>query len=99
VHAALAAARRSGRLGEASLRAAQREWAGYGEEVDFVELTSTLADRAGALAVKHHLSGADAVHLATALDLGERSMIVASWDRRLATAAVAEGAVVVPNPT
>ena len=99
VGAALAAARRAGRLDEAAHRSAQREWTSYRAEVDFIELTSRLADRAAVLAVKHDLSGADAVHLATALEVRGRSMIVASWDRRLAFAAVAEGIVVVPEPT
>lgn len=98
VSAALAAARRAGRLDGAAHRTAQREWAGYRDEVDVIEITSTLADRAAALAVKHDLSGADAVHLATALELRERSMIIASWDRRLAAAAVAERVIVVPEP-
>lgn len=98
VGAALAAARRAGRLGEASHRAAQREWASYRAEIDFIELTATLADGAAVLAVKHDLSGADAVHLATALEVREGSMVMASWDRRLATAAIAEGVVVVPEP-
>lgn len=98
VSAALAAARRAGRLDEAAHRTAQREWASYRDEVDFMELTPALADRAAGLAVKHDLSGADAVHLATALELRERSMIIATWDRRLATAAVTERVVVVPEP-
>jgi uncharacterized protein len=71
----------------------------YRAEIDFVELTPTMADRAAALAVKHDLSGRDAVHLATALGLREPSMIVATWDQRLATAAVAERIVVVPEQT
>jgi predicted nucleic acid-binding protein len=98
VSAALAAARRSGRLDEPSHRAAQREWSRYRHEVDFVELSATLADRAAALVPKHDLSCADAVHLATALELRERPMVIASWDRRLAAAAVAVGFVVVPGP-
>lgn len=98
VGAALAAARRAGRLGQAAHRAAQREWASYRAEIDFIELSSTLADRAAVLAEKHGLSGADAVHLATALEVREGSRVIASWDRRLAAAAIAEGVVVVPKP-
>jgi uncharacterized protein len=98
VSAALAAARRAGRLGEVSHRAAQREWASYRAEIDFIELTATLADGAVVLAAKHDLSGADAVHLATALEVREGSIVVASWDRRLANAAIAEGIAVVPEP-
>ena len=97
VSAALASARRRGRLDGASHRTAEREWKIYRAEIEFVELSSGLAESAASLAAKHDLSGADAVHLATALALRERSLIVASWDRRLARAAVAEGVVVVPE--
>lgn len=98
VSAALATARRSGRLDEVSHRTAEREWRVYRAEINIVDFPSSLADSAARLATKHDLSGADAVHLATALDLRERSLIVASWDRRLARAVVAEGVVVVPEP-
>lgn len=99
VSAALAAARRSGRLDEASHRTAEREWRSDWAEIDIVELSSSLADSAASLETKHDLSGADAVHLATALRLRERSLVVVSWDRRLAGAVVAEGVVVVPEPS
>ena len=89
----------AGRLGDASHRAAQREWASYRTEIDFIDLTATLADNAALLAVKHALSGADAVHLATALGVRAGSIVLASWDQRLARAALAEGLVVVPKPT
>jgi predicted nucleic acid-binding protein len=97
VAAALGAARRAGRLGESTHRRAQREWARYRAEVDLIEVAPALADRAAVLAAERDLSGADAVHLATALEVGGRSMVVASWDRRLAAAAVAEGLVVIPE--
>jgi len=99
VSAALAAARRAGRLDAASHRTAVREWGSYREEIDLVELTATSADDAAALAVRHHLSGADAVHLATALELRQGPIILASWDRRLSAAASTEGFVVVPEPS
>jgi predicted nucleic acid-binding protein len=50
--------------------------------------------QAATLADKHRLTGFDAVHLASALDVnrslfGELSL--ATWDKELATAAEAEG--------
>jgi predicted nucleic acid-binding protein len=99
VSAALAAARRAGRLDAGSHRDAQREWTNYRDELDMVEVTASLADHAASLVVAHDLSGADALHLATALDLRQGTCVLASWDRRRAKAAVAEGLVVVPEPT
>jgi predicted nucleic acid-binding protein len=54
-----------------------------------------VAREAGRLAVDHPLSGADAVHLASALQLTD-DVIVATWDHRLHAAAVASGLTVVP---
>jgi predicted nucleic acid-binding protein len=48
----------------------------------------------GALAERHHLRAYDAVHLASALIINERSpdtLILSTWDRELAAAAEAEG--------
>jgi predicted nucleic acid-binding protein len=42
---------------------------------------------AGHLARAHALRGADAVHLASALAVGDPGLIVAVWDRRLHTGA------------
>ena len=59
----------------------------------------TVADRhilaATDLLARRSLSGADAIHLATALDLGE-SLTFVSWDRRQAAAADALGFEVLP---
>lgn len=96
VSAALSAARRDGRLDQASHDTAQREWRSYRSEVDIIELTPGLAEDAAVLAVKRDLSGADAVHLATALTLRDHAVILATWDRRLAMAASAEGLDVMP---
>ena len=52
--------------------------------------------RSGAtLSLRYPLSGADAIHLATALDLGE-SLTFVTWDRRQAAAADALGFEVLP---
>jgi predicted nucleic acid-binding protein len=97
VGAALAAARRGGRIDLASHGTALREWQGYQSEIDLVELTPELADHAADLAVTHPLSGADAIHLASALALVDRGVVIATWDRRLAAAVLAEGLPVIPD--
>lgn len=97
VGAALAAARRGGRLTDASRARALREWRRFEAEIDFFELTPEVASGAADLAGAHQLSGADAVHLATVLALRDQDLVVATWDRRLATAAAAEGLAVVPG--
>lgn len=97
VSAALAAARRAGRLDWTSHDAALHEWDRYRWEVDFFELTSAIASHAADIAVTHPLGGADAVHLATALALEQNDMVIATWDRRLSSAAAAEGLTVVPS--
>lgn len=95
--AALAAAECGGRVDRARARVARKEWHRYLVALDVVELSAEIADHAAGLAVAHPLSGADAVHLATALALGDGEVVLATWDRRLAAAAAAEGLSVVPG--
>lgn len=99
VSAALASAERSGRVDQAAARSAHDEWRRYLDALLVMEVSAEIADRAADLVVAHPLSGADAVHLATALALREVEPVLATWDRRLATAAVAEGLAVVPGAT
>lgn len=96
VGAALSTARRTGRLDDRSHDIARREWRRFCSEVDFVELSPTLAERAAVLAADLYLHGADAVHLASALSLRDEAMVFVTWDRRLASAAAAEGLDVSP---
>ena len=51
---------------------------------------------AGHLARTHALRGADAVHLASALAVGDPDLIVAVWDRRLHAGAQAAGCRLAP---
>ncbi len=97
VGAALAAARRGGRLDQAAYGTALREWHSYQSEIDLIELTPELARHAADLAVTYPLSGADAVHLATALALVDSGVVIATWDHRLADAVLAEGLPVIPG--
>jgi uncharacterized protein len=96
VRAALAAAARNHDITGAELDAAERDWDGYWAAVRPVELTAAVERRAGDLARAHALRGADAVHLASALAIGEPDIIVAVWDRRLHAGAQATGCRVVP---
>ncbi len=71
VSAAIATARRCGRLDETSERKVRRRWAHHVGVIEFVELVARVAADAADLAAEHDLSGADAVHLASALTLRE----------------------------
>ncbi len=96
VGAALAAARRDGRIDVPGERQARRHWSELWSATRVVELTAGVAASAAALTTRHVLGGADAVHLASALTLADADPILVVWDRRLRTAALETGLVVVP---
>jgi uncharacterized protein len=96
VRAALAAAGRNHDLDEADLDTAEADWQQYWEAVRPVELTQAVERHAGQLARQHALRGADAVHLASALAIGDPDLVIAVWDRRLHTGATAAGLRVAP---
>jgi predicted nucleic acid-binding protein len=89
--AALAQARRLGRLTPARertvLRALDRLWA----EVDVVEVDDVLVRRAAELARLQALRGYDAVHCAAAEQLADDDLVVAAGDRELLRACRALG--------
>jgi len=95
VSAAIAVAERGGRIDRSRARVALDEWRRYRGALDVIELSAEIAEQASGLATKHPLSGADAVHLATARALRDRELVLATWDRRLGVAAVAEGLSVI----
>lgn len=97
VCAALAAAGRNHDLDEAGLSQAERAWEEFWPAIRPVELTPAVERHAGQLASRHALSGADAVHLASALVVGTAEVVVAAWDRRLHAGARSEGLAVVPG--
>ena len=97
VGAALAAARRAARFDRAAERRARRDWDEFWAATRIVELTADVAADAAALAGRHVLGGADAVHLASAMTMLEASPIMAAWDTRLRTAAVEAGLAVAPR--
>jgi uncharacterized protein len=96
VCAALAAANRNHDLDDAGHASAMRDWEEFWAAVRPVELTRDVERRAGELAVRRALRGADAVHLACALAIDVPDLVVAAWDRRLHGAAAAEELTVVP---
>lgn len=96
VRAALAAAARNHDLGANDVRIAERTWDEFWAATRPVELTQAVERHAGQLARIHALRGADAVHLASALAVGDPDLVVAVWDRRLHAGARAAGARVSP---
>lgn len=96
VSAALAGARRCGRLEPRDEHGARRAWDEFWDATRVIELTEHLAEVASALAAQKVLGGADAVHLASALTLAEADLVLVTWDRRLSTAAVEAGVMVAP---
>ena len=83
VRAALAAAGRTRHLDERGVATAERSWEQYWAATRPVELTAAVERQAGQLARRHALRGADAVHLASALAIGDPELIIAVWDERL----------------
>lgn len=99
VRAGLARATRDQRLGPTAYRQVlidvQRDWAAYVR----VAVSDALIDRAGDLAEARELRGYDAVHLASALTIRDRTLdavMFAAWDEGLCKAATAEGLILAP---
>jgi uncharacterized protein len=95
VRAGLAAARRAGRMTVVSHDRAvghfDRVWLEYG----VIEIDPALGFRAADVAEQYGLRAGDAIHLASALEIGDDVSVVA-LDRRLRVAASAAGLVVFP---
>jgi uncharacterized protein len=85
--AALAAARRLDRLGEEEHREALAAFEALYADLATVGVDQELARHAGRYAEDLGLRGYDAVHLATALALGDEEVVLVTWDRDLAGAA------------
>lgn len=95
--AALAAARRAGRLSRPGHRDASTGFETVWAELSVVGIDMEVASHAGELADRHGLRGYDAVHLASALVLGHETTVV-TWDLDLSRAAQEEGLAVAPAP-
>ncbi|HEY5017110.1 MAG TPA: hypothetical protein VIJ82_22120 [Streptosporangiaceae bacterium] len=92
----LAAAARNHDLDDDDLGLAEQAWDDYWRATRPVELTAAVEQHAGRLARAHALRGADAVHLASALAIGDPDLVVAVWDRRLHAGAAEAGLLVAP---
>jgi predicted nucleic acid-binding protein len=84
--AALAAARRRDRLGGEEHAQALETFEELQADLITVGVDQDLASRAGGHAEDLGLRGYDAVHLATALELGDEEVVLVTWDRELARA-------------
>lgn len=89
--AALATARRAGRLRGQSYERSLRTFEGIHEALVSIGVGEQLAKAAGRHATEFGLRGYDAVHLATALALGEEEVVFVTWDEGLARAAESAG--------
>ncbi len=89
--AALAMARRTGRVDGRQLRAAVEGFELLHRQLDLVEITENLVRDAGALAERFALRGHDAVHLASARVVQDPDMVLATANGSLARAARALG--------
>ena len=85
--AALAQAERMGRLTANELRTAVDDLNSITEEIDYLEVTSSLAQSAGQLAEAHALRGYDAVHLASAAVVNDAEVVLVTGDQHLGVAA------------
>jgi predicted nucleic acid-binding protein len=94
--AALAAARRMGRLTPRAHGAAKRLFEGVWRQLRLVELSQEVVQAGGDLAERLALRGYDAVHLASALAVSDADFIVATWGRDLGAGALALGVAVAP---
>lgn len=93
--AALAAAQRGGRLTAAAHAKAVEDFEAIQDELLLVGVDAALAREAGDLAEQLGLRGYDAVHLASALALGEPTTVV-TWDEELGRAAADSGCAIAP---
>ena len=92
--AALARARRMGRITEPQLVVAVAALDLLFDEIEQIDVTAALARHAGVLAQVHSLRGYDAVHLAGATMRPDPELVFATGDRDLANAAEASGLAV-----
>lgn len=94
--AALAAARRSGRIGVRAHRACVEKLDDLYEAVGVIALGEPLALLAGEVADVYGLRALDAVHLASAMSAGDRSLLLVTWNRALSAAGDRAGHEIAP---
>ncbi|MGH2749444.1 MAG: type II toxin-antitoxin system VapC family toxin [Actinomycetota bacterium] len=94
--AAFASAHRAGRITGPELEDAKGRLNQLWTQVQIVELDAPVAISAGELAETFALSGFDAVHLVTAIEVQDESLVVATWDADLRVAALDASLQVAP---
>lgn len=91
IRAALAAARRSGRLRGADYEPAVSEFETTWRTFEVIDISASLARDAGEVADTFGLRAGDAIHFATLRSIGVADMPIVAWDVRLRAAAQASG--------
>jgi predicted nucleic acid-binding protein len=95
--AALAAARRGRRLDKPRHADALADLERIQQQLVSIGVDERLARLGGELAEEFDLRGYDAVHLATALSLGDEEVVLVTWDADLSRAAERAGLGVAEN--
>ena len=95
--AALAAARRSGRVGRVDYEVAVADFDRIWDSLDIVELTTKVAIDAATAADVYGLRAGDAIQLASAHSLDGSVITLIAWDARLRAAASASGVTCYPT--
>ena len=85
-----------GRIDTDTLRSAVRAIDDLYAELRVIGIDGALARSAGELAELHGLRGYDAVHLASAISVGDPGLLTVTWAHDLADGAVACGYAVAP---
>jgi predicted nucleic acid-binding protein len=78
--------------GRAAIKTIREEWATFG----VIEVDQALVERAAGLAIQRNLRSLDSIHLAAALLVPVRDIVLATWDRNLHAAGRAEGLRLLP---
>ncbi len=79
--------------GQTAAKTVREEWSAF----SVIEVDQRLVEDAAKLAIDHELRSLDALHIAAALILPRDDLLLATWDRRLHTAAGAEGPALIPE--
>jgi uncharacterized protein len=85
-----------GRIDTDTLHSAVRAIDDLYAELRVIGIDGALARSAGELAERHGLRGYDAVHLASAISVGDPQLLTVTWDHDLTNAAVACSYAVAP---
>jgi predicted nucleic acid-binding protein len=79
--------------GKKATKTVREEWPAIG----VIEIDGRLVERAAELTIDLDLRSLDALHLAAALVLPRDELVIATWDRKLHTAARTTGLPVLPD--